>query len=163
MKTIQTEQIKTPQNSDHAKIASYPIQVSRLSDEEGGGFQALYLPLARSIVGYGETPAEAVADLEGLVPSFLDFMTQSGQAVPDAPMEKEWDEYSGKFNVRVPRFLHAQLVELAEEQGVSLNSLIQTVLASGATALAAGQMLGEIERKVPQEQATMIMPLIRTH
>jgi len=145
MKTKKTEQILS-QNGDHAKVAAYAIQVSRLADEEGGGFQALYPPLARSIVGYGGTPAEAVTDLEGLVPSFLDFMVQSEQTLPEAPVEKEWDEFSGKFNVRVPRVLHAQLVELAEDQGVSLNSLIQTVLTSGATALAAGRMFGAVER-----------------
>lgn len=149
---IQTEQMTTQQENDRVKVAGYPIQVSQLSDEDGGGFQALYPPLARSIVGYGETPAEAVTDLVGLVPSFLDFMAQTGQMVPDAPVEKDWDEFSGKFNVRVPRVLHAQLVELAEAQGVSLNSLIQTVLASGATALAAGKMFGAVEHVTPASE-----------
>lgn len=149
---IQTEQMTTQQENDRVKVAGYPIQVSHLSDEDGGGFQALYPPLARSIVGYGETPAEAVTDLVGLIPSFLDFMAQTGQMVPDASVEKDWDEFSGKFNVRVPRVLHAQIVELAEAQGVSLNSLIQIVLASGATALAAGKMFGAVEHVAPSSE-----------
>ena len=42
------------------------------------------------------------------------------------------------------RVLHAQLVGLAEDQGVSLNSLVQTLLTSGATALAAGKQFGAV-------------------
>lgn len=127
-------------------VASYPIQVSALVEEEGGGFQALFPPLARSVVGYGETPQEAIADLEKVVPLFLKMMDKTEQTLPEVAAEKDWDDFSGKFNVRVAKMLHAQLVELAEDQGVSLNSLVQTVLTSGATALAAGKMFGVLER-----------------
>ncbi len=40
------------------------------------------------------------------------------------------DEFSGKFNVRVPRFLHRKLAYRAKSEGVSLNTLITTTLAS---------------------------------
>ncbi len=127
-------------------IHSYPIEVSPLSEEEGGGFQALFPPIARSIVGYGMTTQEAIDDLQAMVPSVLELMAETEQILPEVVAEKEWDDFSGKFNVRVAKMLHAQLVELAEDQGVSLNSLVQTVLASGATALAAGKMFGALER-----------------
>lgn len=39
------------------------------------------------------------------------------------------DEYSGKFNVRVPKFLHRKLAFKAKSEGVSLNTLITTTLA----------------------------------
>lgn len=127
-------------------VTSYPIAVSPLSEEEGGGFQALFPPLARSIVGYGMTPQEAIAELQTMVPSLLEVTAETGQVLPEVAAEKDWDEYSGKFNVRVAKMLHAQLVELAEDQGVSLNSLVQTILASGTTALSAGKMFGALER-----------------
>jgi antitoxin HicB len=38
-------------------------------------------------------------------------------------------EYSGKFNVRVPKSLHASLASEAEAEGVSLNQLVVTKLA----------------------------------
>ena len=145
MNMMQIKTVDTRQEHDLAKVAAYPIQVSRLSDEDGGGFQALYPPLARSVVGYGQTPGEAISELEGFVPSFLEFMARSGQTVPDAPAEKNADEFSGKFNVRVPRILHAQLVEQAECQGVSLNSIVQTLLTAGTTALAAGNFFGAVQ------------------
>lgn len=39
----------------------------------------------------------------------------------DAPQQRE---FSGKFNVRLPRSLHAALVSEAEAEGVSLNQLV---------------------------------------
>ncbi len=128
------------------KVQSYPIQVSPLAEDHGGGFQALFPPLARSIVGYGATPQEAIAELQTLIPSFLDMVARTEQTLPEVTVEKDWDEYSGKFNVRVLKALHAQLVGLAEDQGVSLNSLVQSLLASGATALAAGKMFGMVQQ-----------------
>ena len=79
-------------------------------------------------------------------------MAKTEQTLPEVPAEKEWDDFSGKFNVRVAKMLHAQLVELAEEQGVSLNSLVQTILTSGATALSAGKMFGVVERNDTKQE-----------
>jgi len=45
--------------------------------------------------------------------------------------EPEKDEFSGKLNVRMPKFLHRKLSYKAKEEGVSLNTLISTKLASG--------------------------------
>jgi hypothetical protein len=39
------------------------------------------------------------------------------------------EEYSGKFNLRLPKSLHRQLAEAAEEDGVSLNQYVITLLA----------------------------------
>ncbi len=144
MKTIPT---KAADAAEHNRrmVAAYPMQVSALPEEEGGGFQALFPPLARSVVGYGATPQEAIADLQAVAPTFLALMGETGQTLPEVAVEKQWEEFSGKFNVRVAKALHAQLVELAEEQGVSLNSLVQTALTSAATALAAGKMFGAVE------------------
>jgi len=125
-------------------IRQYALQVKLLTEDEGGGFEALFPQLARSIVGYGETQQEAVDDLLSAVPAFLQVMEESQQHLPAAEGPKEWEEFSGKFNVRVPRMLHAKLVRLANEQGVSLNSLVQTILMSGATALEAGHEFGAI-------------------
>ncbi len=144
MKTL-TKTAEDCTEHNRKMIASYPIQASALSEEEGGGFQALFPPLVRSVVGYGATPQEAIADLQKVVPLFLKMMDKTEQMLPEAATEKEWDGFSGKFNVRVAKVLHAQLVELAEDQGISLNSLVQTILTSGATALTAGKRFGALE------------------
>ncbi|MCA1670005.1 MAG: type II toxin-antitoxin system HicB family antitoxin, partial [Thermomicrobia bacterium] len=40
-------------------------------------------------------------------------------------------EYSGKFNLRLPRSLHRKLAESADQEGVSLNQYAMQVLARG--------------------------------
>src|SRR5947209_1684916 len=50
-------------------------------------------------------------------------------SLPEPPVGPQRREYSGKFNVRVPKSLHAALASEAEAEGVSLNQLIVTKLA----------------------------------
>jgi hypothetical protein len=45
------------------KLSNYTIKISPLLETDGGGFQALYPQLDRSLVGYGETQVEAFFDL----------------------------------------------------------------------------------------------------
>ncbi len=63
--------------------------------------------------------------LEDAKEAWLETALDRGINIPE-PSE---DEFSGKFNVRVPRFLHRELVYRAKNEGVSLNTLITTTLA----------------------------------
>ena len=49
--------------------------------------------------------------------------------LPEPPSGPQQREYSGKFNVRVPKSLHAALASEAEAEGVSLNQLVVAKLA----------------------------------
>lgn len=51
-----------------------------------------------------------------------------GEAIPEPSYP---EEYSGKFNVRLPKSLHRRLVEAAEREGVSLNQHVVALLARG--------------------------------
>ncbi len=53
----------------------------------------------------------------------------------DIPLPTYPEEYSGKFNVRLPRSLHRQLAEAAEADGVSLNQYVVMLLTRGVTAI----------------------------
>lgn len=50
-------------------------------------------------------------------------------ALPEPEVSPQRREYSGKFNVRVPKSLHAALAREAEAEGVSLNQLVVAKLA----------------------------------
>lgn len=50
-------------------------------------------------------------------------------SLPEPPTGPQKREYSGKFNVRVPKSLHAVLASEAEAEGVSLNQLVVAKLA----------------------------------
>ena len=63
------------------------------------------------------------------------------EAGGEIPLPSYYEEYSGKFNVRLPRSLHRELAESAEREGVSLNQHVVALLSGGdATA--------RIERKI---------------
>lgn len=50
-------------------------------------------------------------------------------SLPEPETRPEQREYSGKFNVRLPKSLHAALAREAEAEGVSLNQLVVAKLA----------------------------------
>lgn len=49
----------------------------------------------------------------------------------DIPLPSYPEEFSGKFNLRLPRSLHRRLAESAEREGVSLNSYATELLGRG--------------------------------
>ncbi len=71
---------------------------------------------------------EALKGVVKLVGEVVRDMQQAGEVVP-TPISKR--TYSGQFKVRIPPFLHRQLVLEAEENHVSLNRFISAKLASG--------------------------------
>ncbi len=49
----------------------------------------------------------------------------------DIPPPSYPEEYSGKFNLRLPRSLHRSLAEAAEREGISLNQYVVGLLSRG--------------------------------
>ena len=48
----------------------------------------------------------------------------------EIPLPSQPEQYSGKFNLRLPKSLHRELAEAAEREGVSLNQYVVALLAS---------------------------------
>jgi hypothetical protein len=81
----------------------------------GGPFARLF-PSARDRAAFAKTEASRQLD-------------QVIDGLPEPPVGPQRREYSGKFNVRVPKSLHAALASEAEAEGVSLNQLVVAKLA----------------------------------
>lgn len=111
---------------DKSKIVekySYRVTWSPEDDEHVGlcvEFPSLSW-LAPSQVG-------ALKGIRKLVLDVLGDMEANGEAIPTPLAERQ---YSGQFKVRIPPFLHRQLVLQAQEDHVSLNRLISAKLANG--------------------------------
>jgi antitoxin HicB len=99
----------------------YKLEVVPLSKEDGGGYYARYTEFVTSAHGDGVTPAEAIDSAREGLKAVLEVMLEHGDRIPEPLAERE---YSGKFNVRVPKSLHRELIEEAENEGISLNMLI---------------------------------------
>ena len=74
----------------------------------------------------GKTAPAPVAELEQAIELALKTYAAQGWPVPEPDVV---EEYSGQFRLRLPRSLHAWLVHEAERQGVSLNTLVTSMLA----------------------------------
>jgi predicted HicB family RNase H-like nuclease len=111
---------------------NYPIEISRLSQEDGGGYYACIPQLGRyAFQGDGATLEEALKELEVSKRLMFEELLKQGVEVPE-PKREDDTEYSGKFLVRLPKSLHKSLAVRAAEEGVSLNQFVATLLASSA-------------------------------
>jgi predicted RNase H-like HicB family nuclease len=73
----------------------------------------------------GDTPEEALAEAKIGLQLMIDLYNEEGWALPEV---KTQSTYSGKFPLRMPKGLHAQLAARAEAEEVSLNTLIVNLL-----------------------------------
>jgi predicted RNase H-like HicB family nuclease len=111
--------------------AHYPANVF-WSDEDRH-----YIATAPDLPGCsagGDTQAEALAELEHAIASWIEAAKAVGSEIPTPTDLARAPKYSGRFVVRMPTDLHARLAELAQMNGVSLNQYIVYQLArtSGA-------------------------------
>jgi predicted HicB family RNase H-like nuclease len=114
---------------DYYMSLPYVIEVLPISESLGGGFTARLPEIGRfAITGDGETPDEAIKNLESAKRDrFKDYL-KNGVKIPEPEGEKE--EFSGRFIVRIPKALHRQLVSVAKKNGVSLNQYVNYLLST---------------------------------
>jgi antitoxin HicB len=103
----------------------YPVVVRRIPDDLGCGYEASMPCLgAQSFVGCGDSPQEAYDNLQVARGEIFAEYLDEGISIPEPPSQEEYEDYSGKFNVRMPRELHARVAASAERNGVSLNQYV---------------------------------------
>ncbi len=81
-----------------------------------GGTLTRLFPTAKDRLAFAKT------EESGAIDELLD-------SLPEPEVGPQRREFSGKFNVRIPKSLHAALVSEAEAEAVSLNQLVLTKLA----------------------------------
>ena len=103
----------------------YPFEIHPLSDEEGGGYSIVFpdLPGCHSD---GATPEEAMANGRDALKAWVAVAREFNDELP-----KPFSAVSGRFVQRVPRSLHVQLIAQARAEGVSLNTLVVSLVAQG--------------------------------
>ena len=104
---------------------TYPFEILPLSKDEGGGY-AITFPDLAGCRSDGASPEKALENGRLALADWLAVATEFGDAVP-AP----FSSVSGRFVQRVPKSLHRQLVDEAKIDGVSLNTLVVSLVAEG--------------------------------
>lgn len=81
----------------------YSIVLRELSAEDGGGWLA-EIPDLPGCMSDGETPQQAIENLEDAKIAWIETALKRGQDI--SLPEEEVDYYSGKFTLRIPKTLH---------------------------------------------------------
>jgi len=100
----------------------YPVQ---LEEQEGGWFFAK-IPDLPGCMSDGRTSEEAMKNIAEAKALWLEGALESDFEIP---LPKDSEEFSGRVLVRLPRFLHRELIAAAEREDTSLNQYIVALLA----------------------------------
>ena len=95
----------------------YNYIVQPINDESGYYFYARVLELD-GCQSTGETFAEAYENLKEAMKGWIETKLENGFEVP---LPVGYENFSGKFIVRIPKSLHYKLSVEAQQEGVSLN------------------------------------------
>lgn len=111
---------------DLAYYKSLPYKEVIEADPDGG--YVGYVPEMRGCITQAETKEEILTMLEDAKEAWLSSALEAGLTIPE-PVREE--EFSGKFNLRIPKSLHMRLAMKAKAEGVSLNQLAMYLLTNG--------------------------------
>jgi antitoxin HicB len=106
-------------------LSQYPFEVRPLSADDGGGF-LISFPDFSECISDGETIEEAIQNGIDALQETIAALESMGLPVPEP---NSGGSYSGKFIQRTTKSLHAQLAVRAKQEGVSMNTLVNTLLA----------------------------------
>ena len=109
-----------------SKATNYPLEICPLNADEGGGWLASF-PDLPGCMGDGATPEAAITDAYEAAAAWLAVAQAQGDAIPQPSAGGE----SGRFVARLPKSLHTRLVARAEQEGVSMNTLVVSLIAQG--------------------------------
>jgi antitoxin HicB len=99
----------------------YPVTLHPAPE---GGYAAEIEDLP-GCISQGDTIEETIKMIEEARRLWLESAYEDGL---DIPAPRSEDDYSGKFNVRLPKSLHRKLDQLAVHEGVSLNQYLVSTL-----------------------------------
>jgi antitoxin HicB len=102
----------------------YPFTVRMLAQEEGGGF-LIEFPDLPGCMSDGETLEEAIENGQDAMSCWLSAARESNKKIPKPG---KFEPQSGKWVQRVPKSMHYRLVEQARQEGVSLNTLVVSMV-----------------------------------
>ncbi|MGH2535361.1 MAG: toxin-antitoxin system HicB family antitoxin [Thermomicrobiales bacterium] len=132
----------------------YPFNV--VADPDGG--YVIIFPDLPGCMSQVDTIAEVGSVAEEIRILWIETEYERGEEIP---LPSYPEEYSGKFNVRLPRSLHRRLVEAAECEDISLNQHVVALLSQGSAGSVAELRLAHLERG--QERTERLLSDVAAH
>jgi antitoxin HicB len=106
---------------EHYLSLKYPITL--IPESVGYSVEIKDLP---GCISQGDTLEEALEMLKDAKLAWIKVNLELGNPIPEPQAAKK---YSGRFVVRLPSNLHQRLAEEAQQNNVSLNQMVATLLA----------------------------------
>lgn len=103
----------------------YHIELVRDEDEEGNAGYVAEVEELPGCISQGSTPEEAVHNIRDAMVGWISVALKDGHDIPEPRRN-----YSGRFVVRLPQSLHAELARHAAREGASLNQFVTSSLAA---------------------------------
>ncbi|UCC40618.1 MAG: type II toxin-antitoxin system HicB family antitoxin [Candidatus Aminicenantes bacterium] len=103
----------------------YAISI-KWSDEDNGFIATI--PGLHGLSAFGTTREKALSELNIAAEAYFESLKRAGRRFP---AEEKVIPFSGQIRLRMPKTLHAALSSGAENEGVSLNTYIVTLLSGG--------------------------------
>jgi predicted RNase H-like HicB family nuclease len=116
-----------------------------LIPESEGGFSAEILEFP-GCYSYGDTPEEALKNLNDAAINWIEAAQEQGQFIPE-PLDA--GDASGRIALRLPRNLHRKAMQMAQRDRVSLNTFLVEAIAArvGAEDLSA-KIMSKIDNRL---------------
>jgi predicted RNase H-like HicB family nuclease len=138
-------------------VDRYTYLVTWLEDEEEYVGRCKEFPL---MTAFGETQEEAISEIKELIATTLEILEEDGDEIPKPISEKN---YSGKILLRLPRSLHKKVFEQAENDGVSVNTFLNIIIAENVYQSRINSTLNSLDVTVNSlkdlgDQARMLIP-----
>ena len=112
-------------------LQRYPAEVFWSDEDEG------YIAIAPDLPGcsaWGADEATALRELRVAIAAWIDAAKAAGNPIPEPSRPADPEQYSGKFLIRAPRSLHANLSRAARKEGISLNQYVVYLLTAANAA-----------------------------
>lgn len=119
-----TKQRKTQQRGAK-EVARYSVVVA-WSNEDGE--YVATSPEWPDLSWLASSDPEAIAGLRRVIRDAIDVLKKEGSPIPPP---RPQPLYSGQLRLRMPKSLHQAMAALADQEGVSLNTLALTYLSRG--------------------------------
>jgi antitoxin HicB len=120
----------------------YTIEVVRDEGENYAGWFARVVELPGCM-----TQADTFAELSEMIKEamtvWIETALEDGETIP---LPRTLEDYSGRFVIRIPKSLHRELVEMAEREGVSLNTFVGVAL---------GKAVGQVRSSMSEKELGM--------
>lgn len=102
----------------------YTIEVVKDEGDDYAGWFARVVELPGCMT-QTDTFAELSEMIRDAMRAWLESALEDGETIP---LPRSLEDYSGRFVVRIPKSLHRELVEMAQREGVSLNTFVNVAL-----------------------------------